>query len=186
MALWEKQKKWQQTAEKLKEKLKEKTEELQKLQTNHEKLRSVVSCMEREKWYLRSKLKLEKNGMSSGFTFYPPVSTADLNIVEDLQKECDLLKSRINELTERLVNEDNDQLRNIIEEQKSRISALEPVAEVNIILKFIVYQQGHFMTKETSGSSISLIFGYSVVFGVLNTYNEGFCKIFNILPDVVN
>ena len=131
-------------AEKLKDKLKEKTDELQKLQTNHEKLRSIVSCMEREKWYLRSKLKLEKSGMSAGFAFYPPVSSTELNIVEDLQKECDLLKSRVSELTERLANEDNDQLRSIIEEQKRRICALESVAEVRTIKKCILILYNYF------------------------------------------
>ncbi|XP_078036495.1 centrosomal protein 290kDa isoform X1 [Augochlora pura] len=49
LMLWEKQKKWQQTAEKLKQKLKEKTEEYTKLLSSYDKLRLVVTCMEREK-----------------------------------------------------------------------------------------------------------------------------------------
>ncbi|XP_043474631.1 centrosomal protein of 290 kDa isoform X2 [Leptopilina heterotoma] len=131
LALWEKQKKWQQMAEKLKEKLKEKTDEVQKLQTNHEKLRSIISCMEREKYYLRSKLKLEKSGMSAGFEFSPSVSAVESNIVEDLEKECNFLKNRNQELAEKLANNECDQLRCIIEEQKRRLFALETVAAGN-------------------------------------------------------
>lgn len=118
-------------AEKLKEKLKEKTDEVQKLQMNQEKLRSIISCMEREKWYLRSKLKLEKSGMSAGFEFCPSVSAVESNIVEDLEKQCNFLKTKIRELTEKLANDETDQLKNIIEEQKRRLFTLETVANVS-------------------------------------------------------
>lgn len=124
-------------AEKLKEKLKEKTDEVQKLQTNHEKLRSIISCMEREKYYLRSKLKLEKSGMSAGFEFSPSVSAVESNIVEDLEKECNFLKSRNQELSEKLANNETDQLRCIIDEQKRRLFALETVAAVSLILNIL-------------------------------------------------
>ncbi|XP_034174302.2 centrosomal protein 290kDa [Osmia lignaria lignaria] len=130
LSLWEKQKKWQQTAEKLKEKLKEKTEEYTKLLSNHEKLRSVVSCMEREKWYLKSKLKSE-NTMAGNLSARPLTSTQQ-NLMEELQKECQILRDRIKELTDRLENEDNEKLLLKIEEQKRRIAALEIVSQGNV------------------------------------------------------
>ncbi|CAL7934044.1 unnamed protein product [Xylocopa violacea] len=130
LSLWQKQKKWQQTAEKLKEKLKEKTDEYTKLLANHEKLRSVVSCMEREKWYLKSKLKLE-NSMVAGSLSARPATTAQQNVMGDLQKECQTLRERIKELSDRLENESNEKLLLKIEEQKSRIAALETVSQGN-------------------------------------------------------
>ncbi|XP_076389728.1 centrosomal protein 290kDa [Megachile rotundata] len=129
LALWEKQKKWQQTAEKLKEKLKEKSEEHTKLLTNYEKLRSVVSCMEREKWFLKSKLKSECN--VAGNLSARPLMNMQQNLMEELQKECQTLRDRIKELTDRLENEDNEKLLLKIEEQKRRIAALEIVSQGN-------------------------------------------------------
>nr|XP_031834342.1 centrosomal protein of 290 kDa isoform X1 [Nomia melanderi] len=125
LSLWEKQKKWQQTAEKLKEKLKDKTEEYKKLLSNYEKLRSVVTCMEREKWYLKSKLKMEHGIIAGGLSARPPQQ----NVMEDLQKECHILRDRIKELTDRLENEDNEKLLLKIEEQKRRIAALEVISQ---------------------------------------------------------
>lgn len=129
LSLWEKQKKWQQTAEKLKEKLKEKTVEHVKLLSNYEKLRSVVTCMEREKWYLKSKLKSENNTIAGSFSARP-VTTGRQNIMEELQKECQILRDRIKELSDRLENEDNEKLLLKIEQQKNRIAALETVSQV--------------------------------------------------------
>ncbi|CAD1480387.1 unnamed protein product, partial [Heterotrigona itama] len=129
LSLWEKQKKWQQTAERLKEKLKEKAEEHSRLFTNYEKLRSVVSCMEREKRYLKSKLKLE-SGTVAGNLSARPISFRQ-NIMEDLQKECQTLRERIKELSDRLENEDNEKLLLKVEEQKRRIAALETVSQGN-------------------------------------------------------
>ncbi|XP_017893114.1 centrosomal protein of 290 kDa [Ceratina calcarata] len=126
LALWEKQKKWQQMAERFKEKLKEKTDEYTKLQASHEKLRSVVSCMEREKWYLKSKLKLE-NTMAGSLSARP----VQQNVMEELQKECQILRERIKELSDRLENEDNEKLLLKVEEQKRRIAALEIVSQGN-------------------------------------------------------
>lgn len=127
LSLWEKQKKWQQTAEKLKEKLKDKTEEYNKLLSNYEKLRSVVTCMEREKWYLKSKLKMEHGAIAGGLSARPPQQ----NVMEDLQKECHILRDRIKDLTDRLENEENDKLLLKIEEQKRRIAALEIISQVS-------------------------------------------------------
>ncbi|CAK9795503.1 Centrosomal protein of 290 kDa [Anthophora quadrimaculata] len=130
LSLWEKQKKWQQTAEKLKEKLKEKTEEYTKLQTSYDKLKSVVSCMEREKWYLKSKLKLENNTVAGSLSARP-MTNAQQNVMEELQKECQILRERIKELSDRLENEDNEKLLLKIDEQKTRIAALEIVSQGN-------------------------------------------------------
>lgn len=127
--MWEKQKKWQQTAEKLKEKLKEKTDEYTKLLSNYEKLRSVVTCMEREKWYLKSKLKTENT--AAGILSARFMTNAQQNVMEDLQKECQTLRDRIKDLTDRLENEDNEQLLQKIEEQKRRIAVLEVISQVS-------------------------------------------------------
>lgn len=130
--MWEKQKKWQQTAEKLKAKLKEKTDEYEKLLTNYEKLRSIVSCMEREKWHLRSKLKLESD-TSSG----RPFSNIQYNTVEEqLEKECRILRERVKELTDRLEKESNEHLMLEIAELKRHNAALEAVSQVSILIVF--------------------------------------------------
>ncbi|XP_032687965.1 centrosomal protein of 290 kDa-like isoform X2 [Odontomachus brunneus] len=131
LALWEKQKKWQQTAEKLKEKLKEKTDEYAKLLANHEKLRSVVSCMEREKWYLRSRLKCESD-IVSGDSSTRLLSSVQRKTVEELEKECLTLRERVKELTGRLGKEGNEQLMLEIVELKRRNVALEAVSQGNV------------------------------------------------------
>ncbi|XP_054003238.1 centrosomal protein of 290 kDa isoform X1 [Hylaeus anthracinus] len=130
LSLWEKQKKWQQTAEKLKEKLKEKTDEYTKLLSSYDKLRSVVMCMEREKWYLKSKLKMENSTIAGGLSARP-IATTQQSVTEELQKECQNLRERVKELTDRLENEDNEKLLLKIEEQKRRIAALEVVSQGN-------------------------------------------------------
>lgn len=131
--MWEKQKKWQQTAEKLKEKLKEKTDEYAKLLANHEKLRSVVSCMEREKWYLRSRLKCESD-IVSGDSSTRLLSSVQRKTVEELEKECLTLRERVKELTSRLRKEGNEQLMLEIAELKRHNTALEAVSQVRMFL----------------------------------------------------
>lgn len=128
LSLWEKQKKWQQIAEKLKTEVKEKVEDYKKLNTSHEKLKAVLSCMEREKWYLRSRLKSESGSNINGLS-----SRSDFNfkLIEDLQAECQTLRDRINELTNRPESENNYELVLQIEKQKTRIAALEAVTEGN-------------------------------------------------------
>lgn len=122
LSLWEKQKKWQGLSEKLKKELKEKDVELKKLNVSYEKLRSVVTCMEREKWFLRSKIKAEDCGTARpDFNF---------RVIEDLQRECQTLRDRISELTDRLETEDSHRLVGQIEQQKRRIAALEIATEV--------------------------------------------------------
>ncbi|XP_033329753.2 centrosomal protein 290kDa isoform X1 [Megalopta genalis] len=128
LLLWEKQKKWQQTAEKLKQKLKEKTEEHTKLLSSYDKLRLVVTCMEREKWYLKRKLKME-NGVIAGGLSARSVPITQQNVMEQLQNECHVLRDRIKELTDRLENEDSEKLLLKIDEQKRRIAALEIISQ---------------------------------------------------------
>lgn len=130
LSLWEKQKKWQHIAEKLKKELKDKSDECKKLNVSYDKLKTIVSCMEREKWYLRSKIRSENGNLSGRLDF-------DVKIVEDLQNECQTLRNRISELTDRLQTNENQQLINQIEQQKQRIVALESVTEGN---EFVVDQ----------------------------------------------
>ncbi|XP_014478395.1 PREDICTED: centrosomal protein of 290 kDa isoform X2 [Dinoponera quadriceps] len=131
LALWEKQKKWQQTAEKLKGKLKEKTDEYAKLLANHEKLRSVVSCMEREKWYLRSRLKSEADNVS-GDSSSRLLSSVQRKTVDELEKECLTLRERVKELTERSGKEGDEQLMSEIAKLKRHNAALEAVSQGNM------------------------------------------------------
>lgn len=120
-------------AEKLKEKLKEKIDEYEKLLANYEKLRSVVACMEREKWHLRSKLKLESDtAISSG----RPISNIQPNTEEQLEKECRILRERIKELTDRLEKESNEHLMLEIAELKRHNAALKAVSQVSIFIMF--------------------------------------------------
>ncbi|KAK2587709.1 hypothetical protein KPH14_003822 [Odynerus spinipes] len=127
LLLWEKQKKWQHTAEKLQEKLKEKTNEYIKLNSNYEKLRALVSCMEREKWNLRSKIKDEVHDVSKDSPSRS-ISAAHQNLVSDLQNECQILRERINDQLEK---ENNQELLSKIDEQKHYIASLESVAKGN-------------------------------------------------------
>ncbi|XP_020710825.2 centrosomal protein of 290 kDa isoform X2 [Athalia rosae] len=130
LALWDKQKRWQQTADKFKEKLKEKTEEFDKLQANYERLRTLVSCMEREKWYLRSKLRCE-NGCIVGSLSARPGNLSHPDVLEDLQHECHTLRNRVRELEDRLENADTSELMIKLEAQRRHISALENVTKGN-------------------------------------------------------
>jgi len=127
--LWEKQKKWQQIAEKLKENLKEKTNKYDKLLTHYEKLRSIVSCIEREKWYLRSKFKLE-NSTISGNLSSRPISNVRHSVMEEMEKECRILRERVKELTDRLEKESNEHLILEITELKRHNAILKTVSQV--------------------------------------------------------
>lgn len=129
LALWDKQKRWQQTAEKFKERLRVKTEDYEKLETSNKKLRAVVSCMEREKWYLRSKLRCE-NGCLVGSLSARPGTLGHTDVLENLQRECLTLRSRVRELTDRLEEADMEQLVMKIESQGRKILALETTTKV--------------------------------------------------------
>lgn len=86
--------------------------------------------MEREKWYLKSKLKTDNNYVAGGLSARP-ITTAQQNVMEDVQKECQALRDRIKELTDRLETKDNDKLMGKIDEQRRRIAALETVSQVS-------------------------------------------------------
>lgn len=88
--------------------------------------------MEREKWHLRSKLKLESD-TSSG----RPFSNIQYNTVEEqLEKECRILRERVKELTDRLEKESNEHLMLEIAELKRHNAALEAVSQVSILIIF--------------------------------------------------
>jgi len=86
--------------------------------------------MEREKWHLRSKLKLESD---TGNSSIRPVSTIQLNTIEkELEKECRILRERVKELTDRLEKESNEHLILEIAELKRHNAALEAVSQVSM------------------------------------------------------
>lgn len=91
--LWEKQKRYQQTAEKLKEKLAAKCEEYDKLQQNLSSAKTIIARLERERHVLEGKLKLSKN--TSG----PNMNS---NRVEILELENARLQGEIENLTNKL------------------------------------------------------------------------------------
>lgn len=91
--------------------------------------------MEREKWHLRSKLKLESDIVSSSGR---PISNIQPTMEQELEKECRILRERIKELTDRLEKESNEHLMLEIAELKRHNTALEAVSQVSIhILHFI-------------------------------------------------
>lgn len=96
--------------------------------------------MEREKWHLRNKLKLE-NGTVSGTSSGRPISNIQPNTVEQLEKECRILKERIKELTDRLEKESNEHLMLEIAELKRHNTALEAVSQVSIFVTFYFYNK---------------------------------------------
>ncbi|KAL7306503.1 hypothetical protein TKK_0001202 [Trichogramma kaykai] len=120
LGLWEKLKNWQKAAERLKEKLREKTEECQKLQQNHDKLRNLIACMEREKWFLRGKFIRGESAVnvpvwpSSGAPspleqqHHHNNNNNNDALVEELQRECQELRERIKELVGRLSRQDSE------------------------------------------------------------------------------
>lgn len=117
LGLWEKLKKWQQTAERLKEKLKDKSDECQRLQSNYEKLRALISCMEREKWFLRGKCRSDTIAVSAWMPPPPPEapqSYANELLVEELQRECRELRERVKDLVDRLSRQDDEKSRSAV------------------------------------------------------------------------
>lgn len=76
-------------------------------------------------------MKLE-NDTIAGNLSARPISFRQ-SIMEDLQKECQTLRERIKELSDRLENEDNEKLLLKIEEQKRRIAVLEAVSQVRFV-----------------------------------------------------
>lgn len=120
LGLWEKLKNWQKIAEKLKEKLKEKSDECVRMQQNHDKLRSLISCMEREKWFLRGKyIRSESVTVPVWPVVTPDVTENNDLLVDELQRECQELRERVKELVGRLSRQDNERY-----DEKNRLSTI--------------------------------------------------------------
>jgi regulator of replication initiation timing len=159
--LWEKLKKWQQTAEKLKEKLKEKTDECQRLQNNYEKLRNLISCIEREKWYLRGKYRGESMAMANWMS-PPDVPRNHEALVEDLQRECQELRDRVKELVDRLNHRDNE---------KTDDNTISPSTGYEVCLVSLYHMHRNCIRKCTLLSlslSLSLLLSLSYCFNIKN------------------
>lgn len=92
--------------------------------------------MEREKWYLRSKLKVENDAVYTGNSSSRPISNIRHNDrMEELEKECRILRERVKELTDRLEKENNEHLMLEIAELKRHNAVLATVSQViNIFL----------------------------------------------------
>lgn len=121
-------KKSQQKSEKLKEKLKLKSDECERLQNNEDKLRSLISCIEREKWYLRSKCKQDNTAPSSAHNWSVDILHQSHNsLVDELKRECQELRDRVKELVCRLnIKENEEELRRMEErDQEMRLSEIE-------------------------------------------------------------
>lgn len=88
--------------------------------------------MEREKWYLRSRLKCEGDNVS-GDSSTRLMSSVQRKTVEELEKECLTLRERVKQLTDRLRKESNEQLMLEIAELKRHNAALEAVSQVHVL-----------------------------------------------------
>lgn len=124
---WNKQKYWQQSAEKYKNKLKEKNEELIKLQQTCGGYRVLIERLEREKHSLENRLKNLK-------TFNIP---ANISSVEKLQFENMKLQNEVEALTSRLEIQQQHSgalgavmLQEKLEAQERKIAVLELSAKV--------------------------------------------------------
>lgn len=88
--------------------------------------------MEREKWYLKSRLKTESNIVAENTSARSTI--AHQNVMQELQKECQTLRDHIRELSNRLENENSEKLLLQVEEQKRHIAALETVSQVCLFI----------------------------------------------------
>lgn len=128
--MWEKQKRWQQQAEKLKEKFSSKCEEFDKLQQNLSSAKAIISRLERERHILEGKLKMVKN--SGG-------STISINRIEALELENARLQGEIEILTNKLEMHQHHSgslgaalLEEKLEAQERKIAILEVSAKVRL------------------------------------------------------
>lgn len=124
---WNKQKYWQQTAEKLKTKLKEKNEELEKVQQTCSGYRILIERLEREKHALESKNKALRGG------------TANVNAMklEVLEIENAKLQAELEAITVKLEMQQHHSgglgaamLQDKLEGQERKIAILELAAKV--------------------------------------------------------
>lgn len=127
-ALWDKQKRWQQTAEKLKEKFNAKCEEFDKLQLNFNSAKSIINKLERDRHILEGRLKTAK---TSG-------STVSINRLEVLELENARLQAEIEILLGKLEMTQHHSgglgvalLQEKLEAQERKIAILEVTAKVS-------------------------------------------------------
>lgn len=125
---WNKQKQWQQAAEKLKNKLKERNDEYNKLQHTCSGYRILIERLEREKYALENRIKILKNRNNNPHN----------NQVEALEMENAKLSSHIDMLTSKLDIQHHHSgslaatmLQEKLEAQERKIAILELSAKVS-------------------------------------------------------
>lgn len=125
---WNKQKQWQQTAEKLKNKLKERNEECDKLQHTCSSYRVLIERLEKEKYSLENRIKQLKNRANNPHN----------NHLENLEMENVKLLSQIDLLTSKLDMQQHHSgglaaamLQEKLEAQERKIAILELSAKVS-------------------------------------------------------
>lgn len=131
---WNKQKHWQQTAEKLKIKLKEKCEEFEKLQHTCAGYRILIERLEREKHVLEGRIKnLKHSGQNINYS----------RMVETLQMENAKYLSQIELLNSKLEAQHHHSgglaaamLQEKLEAQERKIAVLELSTKVRFIIIF--------------------------------------------------
>lgn len=127
--LWEKQKKWQQAAEKCKEKLSVKNEEVEKLQQSYNSAKTIISRLEREKHILEGKLKAAKNSNTS-------VHAGRLEILENengrLKNEIETFSSKLEMQHYHSGGLGASMLQEKLEAQERKIAILELSAKVGL------------------------------------------------------
>lgn len=128
---WNKQKYWQQSAEKYKNKLKEKTEEFSKLQQTCNGYRILIERIEREKHGLENRLKTLRSYNTS----------ASIPSIEKLQLENIKLQNEVENLSARLEMQHQyagglgaAMLQEKLEAQERKIAVLELSARVSVKL----------------------------------------------------
>ncbi|CAB0031278.1 unnamed protein product [Trichogramma brassicae] len=164
LGLWEKLKNWQKAAERLKEKLREKTEECQKLQQNHDKLRNLIACMEREKWFLRGKFIRGESAVnvpvwpSSGAPSpleqhhnHNNNNNSNDALVEELQRECQELRERIKELVGRLSRQDSEKSDEI--KRFASVAYERPIASLKKVATLTLPRYIELMKSEKAASA---------------------------------
>lgn len=128
---WNKQKQWQQTAEKLKMKLKDRNEEYDKLQHTCSGYRILIERLEKEKYSLENRIKYLKNRN---------INASCNNQLEALELENVKLLSQVDMLTSKLDMQHHHSgglaaamLQEKLEAQERKIAVLELSAKVNFL-----------------------------------------------------
>ncbi|KAI4458205.1 centrosomal protein [Holotrichia oblita] len=129
---WNKQKYWQQTAEKLKVKLKEKTEELEKVQQTCSGYRILIERLEKEKHVLESKNKALRGGSAN-------VNAMKLEVLEienaKLQAELEGMTVKLEMQQHHSGGLGAAMLQDKLEGQERKIAILELAAKVRFFFR---------------------------------------------------